>query len=217
MLNYYRRHVILGNGTSDPFSCWLTRPGTIYSSESAMNSKSQTKLSSFLTTLLNLFGLWPNTSLKRPYKIYSYVLHFITSFLFCFLMLVKLVTSINNVEAIIELLYPTLMVLPYMFKLLNYYKYGDNIVNSFNKLLNLQLRTQSDDKMYNLQLEGFNQIDRFSLLCQQLCMVCSMYKYIPRIESSVTRTQRISVWLAKRQTVFLDCFLASIVSRNHFS
>ncbi|XP_037032188.1 odorant receptor 2a-like [Bradysia coprophila] len=122
----------------------------------------QTKLGLRLTTLLFIFGLWPNTSLKRTYKVYSYVLHFLTSFLMALTMLVKLVNNINNVEAVMELLYPMLMVIAYLLKLLNYYTFGENIVNSSNKLLNLQLNNnRSDGKIYHSRLSSLTKLISF--------------------------------------------------------
>lgn len=66
-------------------------------------------------------------------------------------------------KKIIESLYPTLMVLAYMFKLFNYYKYGENIVNSLNKLLNLQLynKSQWDDKIFISRLDALSKLTSF--------------------------------------------------------
>lgn len=135
----------------------------------------QTRLSSFLTTILYIFGLWPKTLLKQAYKVYSYLLHFITSFLFCLFMLIKLFTNINNVEEMIESLYPTLVVVAYIFKLLNYYQFGENIINSLNKLFNLQLCSQSDKKIFNSRLGALTKLTSF-LYCMSnftWCVACS--------------------------------------------
>ncbi|KAJ6637802.1 Odorant receptor 2a [Pseudolycoriella hygida] len=67
-------------------------------------------------------------------------------------MLVKLVNNISNLEAVMELLYPVLMVTTYMFKLVNYYTFGEKIVSSSNKLLKLQLNSQSYNEMYNSRI-----------------------------------------------------------------
>lgn len=134
-----------------------------------------TKLSSFLTTILHIFGLWPNTSVKKAYRIRSYTLHFITSFLFCLFMLINLMTNLNDIEKMIESLYPTLVVLAYIFKLLNYYKYGENIINSLSKLSNLQLFGQSDDKIFNFRLSDLSKLTSLMFCVSNFawCVACS--------------------------------------------
>lgn len=77
-------------------------------------------------------------------------------------MLIHLVTNINEVQKIIESLYPTLMVLAYLFKLLNFFKYGENIINSLNKLMNLQLyNNQCDEKIFISRLGALTKLTSF--------------------------------------------------------
>lgn len=140
-----------------------------------MTPTNQTKLGLLLTTLLFTFGLWPNASLKRTYKVYSYVLHFLTSFLMAVTMWVKLVNNINDVQAVMELLFPMLMVIAYLLKLLNYYTFGENIVNASNKLLNLQLNNQLDGKIYNSRLGSLTKLISFLYGVSNFawCVACS--------------------------------------------
>lgn len=177
-----------------------------------MNPKNQTKLSSFLTTILYVFGLWPKTTQKKSYRIYSYIFHFFTSLPFFLFMLVKLVTT-RNVDEIIELLYPTLVVLAYIFKLLNYYKYGEKIINSLNKLLNCQLYNRTDDEIFSSRLGALTKLTSFLycvsnftwvVACSKTFLGSNLELPVPSQYSIDWRGNKLFFWIVYLQSVIFS-------------
>lgn len=186
-----------------------------------MNPKNQTKLISFLTTILYVFGLWPKTTLKKSYRIYSSIFHLFTSFPFFLFMLVKLVT-IRNVDEIIEMLYPTLVVLAYIFKLLNYYKYGEQIINSLNKLSNFQLSSHSDDKIFNSRLGALTKLTSFlycvsnftwAVACTKTFLGSNLELPVPSQYPIDWRGNKLYFWIVYIQLVIF-CIEKPITKQN---
>lgn len=113
-------------------------------------SGSSLELSSLLLRNLNLFGLWPNSSNKlylRLYWIYSYSLHCLVSVTYA------VFTSINiffldDMNDIIVAMYPTLTVVAYVFKLLNYYYYKDGFIRCLSMLYDIQKSNNADENRF---------------------------------------------------------------------
>lgn len=109
-------------------------------------------------------------------------------------------------------------VLAYMFKLLNYYKYGEKIVNSFNKLLNLQIHCQTDDRMYDSQLSDLTKLTAFLYCVSNFawCVACSNTFLGANVQLPVPseypfdwRNDKLYFWIA-----FLHQSLAGIILVN---
>lgn len=98
------------------------------------------QLSPLLIRNLSLFGLWPNTSNKlylRLYWSYSYCLHLLVSVTYAVLTTINILI-LDDVDKIIVAVYPTLTIVAFVFKLLNYYYYKDGFIKCLSKIYDIQ-------------------------------------------------------------------------------
>lgn len=111
-----------------------------------MNTSSP-KLSSVLLRNLNLFGLWPNTSNKlylRIYWTYSYCLHFLVSVTYAVFTTINILI-LDDMNEIIVAIYPTLTIVAYFFKLLNYYYYKDGFIRCLSMMYDIQKSNNTNE------------------------------------------------------------------------
>lgn len=111
-----------------------------------MNTSSL-KLSSVLLRNLNLFGLWPNTSNKlylRLYWVYSYCLHFLVSVTYAVFTSINILI-LDDMNEIIVAIYPTLTIVAYFFKLLNYYYYKDGFIRCLSMMYDIQKSNNTNE------------------------------------------------------------------------
>lgn len=115
-----------------------------------MNNPSEVKLSSLLLRNLNLFGLWPNTSSRlhlHLYWIYSYILHFTISFIYAAFTSINII-FLGDLKQITVALYPTLTIVAYFSKLLNYYYYKDGFIRCLSMIYDIQKRNSDDENHF---------------------------------------------------------------------
>lgn len=115
-----------------------------------MNNPSEVELSSLLLRNLNLFGLWPNTSstlCRRLYWIYSYVLHFMVSFTYAIFTSIN-IAFLDDLNEITVALYPTLTIVAYFSKLLNYYYYKDGFIRCLSMIYDIQKRNSNEENRF---------------------------------------------------------------------
>lgn len=99
---------------------------------------------------LNIFGLWPNTSNKlhlRLYWIYSYCLHTIISATYAVLTTINLL-FLDDLQKMIVAMYPTLTIVAYFSKLLNYYYYKDGFIRCLPMLYAIQKGNTADENRF---------------------------------------------------------------------
>lgn len=115
-----------------------------------MINSNEVKLSSLLLRNLNLFGLWPNTSSKlylRLYWTYSYSLHFIISVTYATFTSINII-FLDDLNEITDALYPTLTIVAYFSKLLNYYYYKDGFIRCLSMMYDIQKSNSSDENRF---------------------------------------------------------------------
>lgn len=110
-------------------------------------SRSILQLSPLLLRNLNLFGLWPNTSNLRLYWIYSYCLHLVVSATYAILTTINLL-FLDDMQQIILAMYPTLTIVAYFFKLLNYYYYKDGFIRCLSMMYDIQKGNNADENRF---------------------------------------------------------------------
>lgn len=114
-----------------------------------MNS-SGLELSSLLLRNLNLFGLWPNSSNKlyqRLYWVYSYCLHFLVSVTYAVFTTIN-IFILDDMNQIIVAVYPTLTIVAYFSKLLNYYYYKDGFIRCLSVMYDIQKSNNADENRF---------------------------------------------------------------------
>lgn len=115
-----------------------------------MSNSNEVKLNSLLLRNLNLFGLWPNTSSKlwsTLYWIYSYSLHFIVSLTYATLTSINII-FLDDLNQITDALYPTLTIVAYFSKLLNYYYYKDGFIRCLSMMYDIQKNNSDDENRF---------------------------------------------------------------------
>lgn len=113
-------------------------------------SSSSLEINSLLLRNLKLFGLWPDNSNKlylRLYWFYSYSLHFIVSVTYAVLTSIN-IFILDDMNEIIVAAYPTLTILAYFSKLLNYYYYKDGFIQCLPMIYDIQKSNSADENQF---------------------------------------------------------------------
>lgn len=111
-----------------------------------------------LRRILFIFGLWPKATTHTLYFIYSYILHIIISFAYSFFQTVNLLLSLNDANNFIESVYSTLTVLAYLFKLLNYMYYREQIIGCLTKLMKMQQNNRSNENIFRTKVKYLDKL-----------------------------------------------------------
>lgn len=111
-----------------------------------MSKANEPKLSPLLLQNLNLFGLWPKTS-STLYWIYSYCLHFVVSLTYATLTSINVI-FLDDLNEITDALYPTLTIVAYFVKLVNYYYYKDGFIQCLALLYDIQKNNSIDENRF---------------------------------------------------------------------
>lgn len=106
--------------------------------------------------ILHIFGLWHNakssTSLKL-YKFYSYAIHFIFSLMYLICMIINFV-SIKSINNATDALFPTLTVVAYCLKLVNFYFNADGMQKIFEDTMKFQFKNDNEIRLTNEKLRS---------------------------------------------------------------
>lgn len=119
--------------------------------------KLNTKLSSVILFILHIFGLWRNsntasTSLKL-YKLYSYTIHFIFSLMYLMCMILNFI-NIDSIINATDALFPTLTVVAYCLKVVNFYVNADEMQKIFEDIMKFQFKNDNEIQLTNERLRS---------------------------------------------------------------
>lgn len=137
---------------------------------------SESRLCKNLKNILYIFGLWPKSTRQPFYQIYSYLFHILMSFTFCLCLSINLLIKMDDVDHLTESLYPTLTVLAYIFKLINFYYYKANIIECLTKLMRIQQTCRSKENIFRSKLEYLNKLTVFFYIAANCTVVSGAFK-----------------------------------------
>lgn len=142
--------------------------------------KLDTNLSGMILFILHMFGLWQYSKSKTSfnlYTFYSYALHFIFSlmYLMCMVLNFLYIDSIINAT---DALFPTLTVLAYCFKLVNFYLNADGMQNIFKDTMTFQLKNDDEISLTNEKLRSVYRLSVCFLIAAHLTIILAFVRVV---------------------------------------
>ncbi|KAJ6649451.1 putative odorant receptor 71a, partial [Pseudolycoriella hygida] len=139
-----------------------------------------TKLSKIILFTLHIFGLWPNgkspTSLKL-YKFYSYAIHFTFSLMFLMCMVLNYET-IGSIHKETEALFPTITVLSYCLKVVNFYLNASGMQRTFVDVMQFEFKNDNEIRMTNDKLRYLYRFSMCFILTAHFTMVSTFMRVL---------------------------------------
>lgn len=142
--------------------------------------KLDTNLSGMILFILHMFGLWHYSKSKtsfNSYTFYSYALHFTFSLMYLMCMVLNFI-YIDSIINATDALFPTLTVLAYCLKVVNFHLNADGMQSIFNDTMKFELKNDNEINLTNEKLRSVYRLSVCFIVAAHLTIILAFVRVL---------------------------------------